>query len=88
MKVTIDRSLCDHLLPECERCFARFMRDPEGVDRQCITEYIEDGDPILTLRLRYDGLEEVLYLTPGQREAVAVQGWSSFVKVTPKFYRE
>lgn len=88
MKVTIDRSLCDHVLSECERCFARFMKDPEGVDRPCITDYVEDGDPVLTLTLRYDGLEEVLVLSPEQRAAVAADGWSSYVKVPPRFYRE
>ena len=88
MKVTIDRSLCDHVLPECERCFARFVKNPDSVDRVCITDYVEDDDPALTLTLRYDGLEEVLVLAPHEREAVALDGWSSFVKVKPKFYRE
>ncbi len=88
MKVTIDRSLCDHVLPECERCFARFVQNPEGADKPCITDYVEDGDPVLTLTLRYDGLEEVLVLSPEKRDAVAAEGWSSFVKVPPRFYRE
>ena len=88
MKVTIDRSLCDHVLPECERCFARFLRNPLGEDRYCITDYVENGDELLTLTLKYDGLVEVLQLSPEQREQAANQGWSQFVKVQPKFYRE
>ena len=88
MKVTIDRSLCDHVLPECEQCFARFIRHPLGEDRYCITEYVDDGDPILTLTLKYDGHEEVLVLSPDERERVAADGWSAFVKVRPAFYRE
>jgi hypothetical protein len=88
MKVTIDRKLCDHVLPECERCFARFVRNPEGEDRFCITDYVEDGDPTLTLTLKYDGHEEVLVLSAEQRELVVSEGWSSYVKVPPKFYRE
>jgi hypothetical protein len=87
MKVTIDRSLCNHVLPECEACFARFIRNPQSEDRYCITEYQEDNDPDLTLTLRYDGREEVLVLTPEQREMVANEGWSQFVKVKPSFYR-
>ena len=87
MKVTIDRNLCDHVLPECERCFARFIRNPEGEDRYCITDYVEDSDPVLTLTLRYDDQEEVLQLTPEQRELVINEGWSRFVKIPPKFYR-
>jgi hypothetical protein len=88
MKVTIDRQLCNHALPECEACFARFIRNPQGVDRACITEYVEDDDPTFTLTLKYDGLEEVLELSPQDRELVASEGWSSFVKVPPKFLRE
>jgi hypothetical protein len=88
MKVTIDRTLCDHVLPECERCFARFVRNPEGVDRCCITEYVDDAEPTLTLTLKYDGHEEVLALSPEERELVVSEGWSRFVKVPPKFYRE
>jgi hypothetical protein len=64
------------------------MNDPEGVDRVCITDYVEDEDEALTLTLRYDGLEEVLVLSPEQRHVVAVDGWSNYVKVPPKFYRE
>ncbi len=88
MKVTIDRSLCDHVLPECERCFARFLRNPLGEDRYCITDYVENDDELLTLTLKYDGLVEVLQLSPEQRELAANDGWSRFVKVQPKFYRE
>jgi hypothetical protein len=88
MKVTIDRSLCDHALSECERCFARFLRNPMGEDRYCITEYEEDDDETLILTLKYDGLVEVLHLSPEQRELVANEGWSQFVKVRPRFYRE
>ena len=88
MKVTIDRRLCDHVLSECEQCFARFVRNPQGEDRACITEYVDDGDPVLYLTLRYDDQEEVLVLSPEERELVASEGWSQSVKVTPKFYRE
>lgn len=88
MKVVIDRGLCDHVLSECERCFARFVSNPLGVDRSCITEFEDDGDPTLHLTLRYDGMEEVLVIPPEQRELVASEGWSQFVKVKPKYYRE
>jgi hypothetical protein len=88
MKAMIDRSLCDHVLPECERCFARFVRDPLSVDRPCITGFEDDGDPTLHVGLRYDGQEETLVLSPEECELVASEGWSQFVKVPPKFYRE
>jgi hypothetical protein len=88
MKVTIDRNLCNHALSECERCFARFISNPEGGDRMCITNYLEDNDLVLTLTLKYDGHEEVLNLTPEQRQLVASEGWSQFVKIKPQFYRE
>jgi hypothetical protein len=87
MKVTIDRSLCDHVLPECERCFARFVSNPLGEDRYCITELVDDGDEVLNLTLKYDGVQEVMSLSPEQRKLVASEGWSQFVSVQPKFYR-
>jgi len=87
MKVTIDRNLCTHVLPECERCFARFVRNPQGEDRLCITKYVEDDDPILYLTLKYDQEEEEFALTPEERALIATDGWSQFVHVQPKFYR-
>lgn len=88
MKVTIDRSLCDHALSECERCFARFVQDPLAVDRTCIIEFVEDADPVLYLKVKYDGMEEELVVPPEKREEVATTGWSQYVKVKPRFYRE
>jgi hypothetical protein len=76
------------VLSECEQCFARFIKNPLGEDRYCITEFVDDGDPVLTLTLRYDGNEEVLVLTPEDRERVVTEGWSNFVKIKPRFYRE
>lgn len=88
MKVTIDRRLCAHALWECERCFAGFIRNPQGEDRPCIVAYVEDDDPFLHLTLRYDGFEEALHITPAEREQAANEGWSKFVTVPPMFYHE
>ena len=87
MKMTIDRDLCDHVLPACERCFGLLMRYPLGVDRHCITELVDDGDPDLSLLLKYDQREERLILTPQAREQIADSGWSLFVSVPPRMYR-
>ena len=64
MRVTIDRNLCNHGFSECARCFARFVSNPRGEDYLCITEYVEDDDPILHLTLRYGVEEEVFDLMP------------------------
>jgi len=40
------------------------------------------------LTLKYDGLVEKLHLSPEQRALAASEGWSQFVTVEPKFYRE
>ncbi len=87
MRMTVDRGLCNHALPECERCFARMMVPPLGADRHCVTLFEEDGDPVLHLTLRYDGHEQHLDLSPDDREMVANLGWSQFVEVMPNFYR-
>jgi len=59
-----------------------------GEDRYCITDYEEDRDETLHLTLKYDGLVEKLHLSPEQRALAASEGWSQFVTVEPKFYRE
>lgn len=87
MQMTIDRDLCDHVLSECEQCLARLMRHPLGEDRPCITNLFDDGDPVLRLALKYDGLEQTFVLAPEDREIVALQGWSQLVEVMPRMYR-
>jgi hypothetical protein len=87
MKMTIDRSLCDHALNECENCFARLILNPLGEDRHCVTEFVDDGDPHMVLTLMYDGRTEVLHLTPEDRAMVANLGWSQFVQIMPDFFR-
>jgi hypothetical protein len=87
MRIIINRDLCDHVLPECEQCFARLVRNPLGEDRPCITEFVDDDDPTLLLTLRYEGREQVLTIPPESRELVASTGWSQFVDVAPRFYR-
>jgi hypothetical protein len=88
MKMVIDRSLCNHALPTCERCFAPVLRFPLGLDRHCITEFEDDGDPLLHLTVHYDDQVAELVLTPEERELAANLGWSEFVAVMPAFYRD
>ncbi len=87
MKVTIDRNICGASLNACEHCFSFFVQYPEGVDRYCIVEEVEDGSDKLTLKLLSDGLERTLVLDDQDRELVATEGWSSLVDFVPKFYR-
>jgi len=87
MKMTIDRSLCNHVLNECERCFGRLILNPLGEDRHCVTDFVDDGDETMVLTLMYDGRTEILHLSPDDRALVANLGWSQFVEVMPDFYR-
>ena len=87
MKVTIDRNLCDASLNACEHCFSFFVEHPEGVDRYCIIEQVEDGSDKLTLTLLTDGLERTVVLDEQERELVAMDGWSSLVDFVTRFYR-
>ena len=88
MKVTIDRNICGASLNACEHCFSFFAQNPEGVDRYCIVEQVEDGSDLLTLTLLTDGHEKTVTLDDKQRELVATEGWSSLVDFVPQFYRE
>ena len=87
MKVTIDRNICDASLNACEHCFSFFIQNPEGVDRYCIVEQVDDGADKMTLTLLTDGQERTLELDDKDREMVASEGWASLVDFVPKFYR-
>jgi hypothetical protein len=88
MKVTINRNICGASLNACEHCFSFFAQHPEGVDRYCIVEQVEDGSDLLTLKLLTDDTERTLVLDEKQRELVASEGWASMVDFVPRFYRE
>lgn len=87
MKVVIDRDLCDASLPFCQRCSAAFIRYPEGTDRLCIREVIDDGKETLTLRMLTDGRELTVELTDEQREIASVEGWEALADFDPALFR-
>lgn len=87
MKVTINRNICGASLNACEHCFSFFAQHPEGVDRYCIIEQVDDGSELLTLTLLTDSVERTVILDDKQREAVALDGWASLVDFVPQFYR-
>lgn len=87
MKVLIDRDLCDASLPFCQRCSAAFIRHPEGTDRLCIREVIDDGQDTLTLKMLTDGHVLELKLTDEQRELASVEGWEVLADFDPALFR-
>ncbi|HZD10813.1 MAG TPA: hypothetical protein VE553_05665 [Candidatus Binatia bacterium] len=87
MKVVIDRDLCDASLPFCQRCSAAFIRYPEGTDRLCIREIIDDRKESLTLHMFTDGREIEVELTDEQRELAAVEGWEVLADFDPALFR-
>ena len=87
MRVVIDRDLCDNSLPFCQRCSAALIRYPEGEDRLCIREIVDDGSDLLTIVMHTDGRELVLELTEEQREIAAVEGWEALADFDPALFR-
>lgn len=87
MRVVIDRDLCDASLPFCQRCSAAFIRYPEGSDRQCIREIIDDGSDLLTIEMRTDGRILQIELTDKEREIAAVEGWEALADFDPALFR-
>jgi hypothetical protein len=87
MKVIIDRNLCDTSLTFCQRCSAAFFRNPEGVDRLCIRDIIEDGKETLTLEMYTDGRVVELELSEGDRELASVEGWEALADFDPALFR-
>ena len=86
MKVIIDRDLCDANLSYCQRCSAAFIRYPEGSDRLCIRDIIEDDKETLTLKMFTDGRTLELELTDEQRDLASVEGWESLVDFDPALF--
>lgn len=87
MRVVIDRDLCNASLPFCQRCSAAFIRYPEGSDRQCIREIVDDGSDLLTIEMRTDGRILVLELTDEEREIASVEGWEALADFDPALFR-
>jgi ferredoxin len=87
MKVIIDRDLCDASLAFCQRCSAAFIRDPEGTDRLCIRDVIEDGKDTLTLKMFSDGRTIEVELTDEQRNLASVEGWEALADFDPALFR-
>lgn len=87
MKVIIDRDLCDASLPFCSRCSAAFIRFPEGSDRLCIREIVDDNKDTLTLVMKTDNRTIEIELTDEQRELASVEGWEALADFDPALFR-
>ena len=88
MYVTINRNVCGHQLPVCERCLGKFLANPMGYERQCFEEIVDDGSDLLTIDL-LSGTEEMrLVLNDDQRKLLAGEGWATFLDLNVPIYRE
>lgn len=87
MRVVIDRDLCDASLSFCQRCSAAFIRYPEGTDRPCIRDVVDDGSDLLTIELLTDGRQLVLELSDDERELASVEGWEALAHFDPALFR-
>ncbi|MCA9969674.1 MAG: hypothetical protein KC425_05640 [Anaerolineales bacterium] len=87
MKVIIDRGLCDTELAYCQRCSAALFRHPQGYDRLCILDIVDDGKATLTLHMHTDGRTLELELTEAERELAAVEGWEALADFDPALFR-
>lgn len=87
MKVIIDRGLCDTNLSYCQRCSAAFIRHPEGYDRPCIMDVIDDGSELLTIEMYTDGRKIEMQLSDEEQEIAAVEGWEVLADFDPALFR-
>ncbi len=88
MKVVIDRDLCDASLPFCARCSAAFIRYPEGSDRMCIKEIVDDESELLTIVMYTDDRVLEIQLSEEERELASVEGWEALADFDPALFRE
>ncbi|MCA9937493.1 MAG: hypothetical protein KC418_02550 [Anaerolineales bacterium] len=87
MRVVIDRDLCDASLPFCQRCSAAFIRYPEGSDRLCVRDIIDDGQELLTIEMHTDGRTLEIELTEEAHNLASVEGWESLADFDPALFR-
>jgi hypothetical protein len=82
MKIYIDRTHCDACQSYCDRHVAKLVRFPLGEDRPCLQSMEDDGQTALTLVVK-DGPNEVtMVLTEKEREAIGLEGLSSWLPWT------
>lgn len=87
MKVIIDRGLCDTNLSFCQRCSAALIRHPEGYDRPCILDVVDDGSELLTIEMYTDGRKIEMQLSDEEQEIAAVEGWEVLADFDPALFR-
>lgn len=87
MKVIIDRDLCNASLPFCQRCSAAFIRYPEGTDRLCIMDVIDDGKDRLTLEMHTDNRTLEVELSDEMRDVASIEGWEALADFDPALFR-
>ncbi len=87
MKIVIDRGLCNTTLTYCERCSAALIRYPEGYDRMCILDVVDDGSDLLTIEMYTDGRKLEIQLTEEEQELAAVEGWEALADFDPALFR-
>ncbi|MCP4359561.1 MAG: hypothetical protein GY796_16245 [Chloroflexi bacterium] len=87
MKIVIDRRLCDTTLTYCQRCSAALIRHPEGYDRMCILDVVNDDSDLLTIEMFTDGRRLEIQLTEEEQELAAVEGWEALADFDPALFR-
>lgn len=87
MKILIDRDLCDANLAFCQRCSAAFLRYPEGSDRLCIMDIVEDGQDALTIEMQTDGRLLEIELAEETQAIASVEGWEALADFDPALFR-
>lgn len=87
MRVILDRGLCDANLAFCQRCSAAFIKHPEGYDRPCIREVLDDGNPLLTIEMHTDGRTLEIELSEEDRDLASVEGWEALADFDPALFR-
>lgn len=80
MNIVIDHDNCRHGSAFADRCLAATILNPEGHERYCMAQVIEDGQDALTVVLITEGQRYTLVLRDrAEREAVASVGWPAFL---------
>ncbi len=81
MRIVVNHDWCQHGGYFADRCLGATIRYPLGHERYCTALVEDDGRPELTVTLHMDDQEYTLVLRDeAERRAVALEGWSAFVR--------
>lgn len=80
MLLVLDHDQCKHASAYADRCLFNTLRFPQGHERYCMAEYVEDGQAAITVVLREGGREKTrVFESEEELRSAAPEGALAFL---------